>query len=1208
MPADWNPSHVKFTNDTAIRYLGDFFGSTASVRAEWIKPNGPTDNSNSTDLTSRMAHRFAQWASLGLSRTYQGRNLIVKNSVLAMAWYLTETQTIPDLDTILTTWQGMAWTFVESSSSSLTTANKTQTAHRIARLILVQDYPEGGRRCLDVELFVRALRARVVRNLFEPSPHPYKNIAFYWIKRSYPLYPFHPRYLLLSNCDFTQLHPQIPQFWREALISWGSLGNGLYPSSPTPATPTPQTLQPTYQASRPHGPLNDGIWHRSPIRRAGSTHTFTFPQLISMPIAHNPHLAGCLGAPVREPISESITRHSHDRATRVRLLRPPQQATLDSSRELNDRLTRLTTRGITLIADLLTGLEPHTPLRLKTVTELANTGRPTRSDPPIPRHLCEELLASLSNQMHTVITNAATHWTSNPSLTLESLCLLIPLPKGTWVRHVTTGYIHTTTDSILGSATSPTTYSLSPPLAARPDGRLTQIQFPSHLPPHPPLTSIPALSLQQMCVWRATNPGHNEEKREFESRNPHSIRTALYLGGEATDRYYLNRDPTAPSPVLDPTLLTLLHNPTDRIRPPITVANLDVFSLYHLMLSYRHVIPRTLDPSTPASNTSTTLSHLLTHENTSQATVRASINSQSHPDPMHGHCAAHHLYMTVNDARPIGNGRCQKTGPTHMHCDICWHVDRTLRRELSSHVCVDCPYSRLVIDPLIRSLLSLYAPDQHTRNHWTTCTSAYLTDAVERLFHAGTSVGCPLPIPPLVAANFAGCLQQALFERVEHNAPYAPPHPTPHASDPNNPAPNALTAIRYPDPAISFDPHPCYARVVALLTSRLNHTQRFSSDQDDNLTRLNPGIEPRLAQHGYLFNWHETWDTLTHPQHPIALPLTLDNAPVGSTGALGVNHLPLLILPRLTILPPSSSRPLHVALRLSIGRRVGDMIHDVYQPADPDDDAWPLPASTQPEYPIDCILAERTSTRNGLQFRVKRQCTGHTTSWEPASALADTAALAAWITRPRGAHTITLRGNISRLDEILTLPHLPHTRLSNLSSLRASMDPHGVIRLQPTYPNSIGGVTGGRTVYHDTQGKGNIFLSCHETIRAYVFGEFYDEVDMSRSHINSVLGCWSLTGRPHPTTYTRMLSNQAELEADIALDLSLMRTTLEAELRECIGTTGTTPPQTKPSALYMHEKPSPNATWYPSRSSVPWSTSATPIAGVYPSPLPHALH
>ena len=86
-------------------------------------------------------------------------------------------------------------------------------------------------------------------------------------------------------------------------------------------------------------------------------------------------------------------------------------------------------------------------------------------------------------------------------------------------------------------------------------------------------------------------------------------------------------------------------------------------------------------------------------------------------------------------------------------------------------------------------------------------------------------------------------------------------------------------------------------------------------------------------------------------------------------------------------------------------------------------------------------------------------------------------------------------------------------------------------------------------------------------IRAYVFGEYYDEVDMSRSHINSVLGCWcwSLTGRPHPTTYTHMLSSQAELEADIALDLTLTRTTLEAELQECTDSAGAnpTPNQTK---------------------------------------------
>ena len=162
MPADWNPAHVQFNTDPAIRYLGDFFGPASSVRAEWIKPNGPTDNSTPTDLTSRMSHRFSQWASLGVSRTYQGRNLVVKNSVLAMAWYLTETQTIPDLDAILTTWQGMAWHYVEASATSLFTSTQTQTAHHIARAVLVQDYPEGGRRCLDVELFVRAMPCALV--------------------------------------------------------------------------------------------------------------------------------------------------------------------------------------------------------------------------------------------------------------------------------------------------------------------------------------------------------------------------------------------------------------------------------------------------------------------------------------------------------------------------------------------------------------------------------------------------------------------------------------------------------------------------------------------------------------------------------------------------------------------------------------------------------------------------------------------------------------------------------------------------------------------------------------------------------------------------------------------------------------------------------------------------------------------------------------
>ena len=88
LPDGWNPAHVNFSDDPAIQYLGNFFGPPSCVLAEWIKPAGPSDNSLSTDLTSCMAHCFAQWSALGVGPTYAGRNLVTKNSVLSMAWYL----------------------------------------------------------------------------------------------------------------------------------------------------------------------------------------------------------------------------------------------------------------------------------------------------------------------------------------------------------------------------------------------------------------------------------------------------------------------------------------------------------------------------------------------------------------------------------------------------------------------------------------------------------------------------------------------------------------------------------------------------------------------------------------------------------------------------------------------------------------------------------------------------------------------------------------------------------------------------------------------------------------------------------------------------------------------------------------------------------------------------------------------------------------
>ena len=180
-------------------------------------------------------------------------------------------------------------------------------------------------------------------------------------------------------------------------------------------------------------------------------------------------------------------------------------------------------------------------------------------------------------------------------------------------------------------------------------------------------------------------------------------------------------------------------------------------------------------------------------------------------------------------------------------------------------------------------------------------------------------------------------------------------------------------------------------------------------------------------------------------------------------------------------------------------------------------------------------------------------------TWEPAAALADTAALTAWIVRPRGEFTVILCGVRPRLVTLLALPNLPRSRFTNLTSLLDSMDPNGVIPLKPTYPNTIGGAVGGRTVYRYTCGKGNVFLTCHEHIRAFVFGPCHDEVDISRSHISSVLGCWNLTGSPHTRTYTRMTSDQAQLESDIQFELTQSRASCCAELDDKRASAGGVP-------------------------------------------------
>ena len=104
-------------------------------------------------------------------------------------------------------------------------------------------------------------------------------------------------------------------------------------------------------------------------------------------------------------------------------------------------------------------------------------------------------------------------------------------------------------------------------------------------------------------------------------------------------------------------------------------------------------------------------------------------------------------------------------------------------------------------------------------------------------------------------------------------------------------------------------------------------------------------------------------------------------------------------------------------------------------------------------------------------------------------------------------------------------------------AIRNSMDATGAIKLYICRPNTTGGVVGGRTTYKDANGVGNALLSCHAGVRAFVFGEYWDEIDITRSHIKMVFGCWELTKRRKPTSMLRYLAEPDHLEADIAAQL-----------------------------------------------------------------------
>ena len=152
LPVGWVDSVEHTTDDTrqginchdtvhVVRYLGVFLGAPETVAREWQKR-----------ITEKMYARFGRWRERGLPRTRCGRNIVIRNSVFAIAWYMVQSQVHPDLESMMAVWEKAGWQFFAESARSTADidTHKRPQCTNVQRAVLIQDYPETGRRTQDV--------------------------------------------------------------------------------------------------------------------------------------------------------------------------------------------------------------------------------------------------------------------------------------------------------------------------------------------------------------------------------------------------------------------------------------------------------------------------------------------------------------------------------------------------------------------------------------------------------------------------------------------------------------------------------------------------------------------------------------------------------------------------------------------------------------------------------------------------------------------------------------------------------------------------------------------------------------------------------------------------------------------------------------------------------------------------------------------------
>ena len=102
---------------------------------------------------------------------------MVKNSVMAVAWFLVERQCPPNLDDMMATWEGLSWEYLGDYVDGCDAAHGGAAGDARAG-------PCGGRGALAAASTsrTRSLYLRQVRRLLDPNPQPWRGTPFIDVK------------------------------------------------------------------------------------------------------------------------------------------------------------------------------------------------------------------------------------------------------------------------------------------------------------------------------------------------------------------------------------------------------------------------------------------------------------------------------------------------------------------------------------------------------------------------------------------------------------------------------------------------------------------------------------------------------------------------------------------------------------------------------------------------------------------------------------------------------------------------------------------------------------------------------------------------------------------------------------------------------------------------------------------------------------------